>query len=680
MLDLTFFSGKQAFRSHPLIRERATVDGFRNGFDATHYILEMNNQQLIQQMPVEEEDEDHRANDEEEEDEDDNDRMEEEDEEEEAANPGEEGVLEGGVAEGDESRTLASEADIVLYFLCIENFRDHPDHPILRPGVKVRIGLGKNTRLSAVMQRYVEVCNQIRPDPDGTTIRSFSGVELSDLEFAHASLLRNSDTAEQGALMKDDVVRVRQNRCDQVEQEREATRLQRESDLVFLDAMREMCFKPSLANVVLDCQGTLVTTKNTVLSAPRASTLLRCDAALVSRRCPWLGRLIEGAVAVYSSSVPLEERPKSVVSTPEPLTDRGSPPPSLDHGGAETVVNGSQRVQDESVHDEDDIDDHPIQVLNVSPRARNQDLLPHNEEAAISAAQIECDDESQGEQTDFDSAAKYHVTIPNHAPEPMELLLEYCYTHRVVGLGNEAFRAAARTKLVPRDGKGNVPPQGSKRWVNRGEPSVPFDVAAAGITLAEEASMPRLSLMCEVAASMLVAPHNVIEALSLCQRTQDQWGNPLPRLRRASMEVVFHSKPFGIVYDRIYNNLAFKEAVQERASLLVPALFTGTADAVEECLGKKRHHSYRERDWKVPLFDRCRRHDQEDKLKRAKERSRSKNHRDNSRGSDEYPLIVDELDAMGNDVASRKCMKRLRAHSVRSSLRRAEKRERRGSH
>ena len=569
----------------------------------------------------------------------------------------------------------------VLYFLCTEHFKDHPDHPILRPGIKVRIGLGKNTRLSAVMERYVEVCNQIRPD-GSSAISSSSHIEISDLEFVYAAVLKGQDTAEQGALMKDDVVRVRQYRWEQNDRDREANRLQRESDLVYLEQMRQMVDKQSLGNVLLDCQGPSVSNKCSAFNSQRLTTLVWCDAALVSKRCPWLGRIIEASSAGLSSTAAPTERSKSVVSLPEPLPYVGSPSSTIARNGVARVDslatgNGRRSVQDDSIPDDEDLDDHPIQVLDFAPHPSNRVGLQQNAVALAAAAQIECDDESNGEGTDFDLEGKCTVVIPNHSSEAVKLLLEYCYTNRVVCLGHEAFRLAARTKPVPRDGKGNLPPHGTKRWANRGEPTLSFDLAAAAIVLAEEASIPRLSLMCEVAASHLVSQLNVIEALSLCKRTQDQWGNPLQRLRRAAMEVVFHSKPFGIVYDRIYKNVAFKEAVEERAPLLVPALFSGTADAVEECLGKKRYHSYRERDWKSALYDRFGRHDQDDKLKRAQERSRHRKSRESNSGSEEYPLIVDELDALGNDAASRKCMKRLRKHS---SLRRADKRERRGSH
>eukprot|EP00522_Entomoneis_paludosa_P008308 CAMPEP_0172458122 /NCGR_PEP_ID=MMETSP1065-20121228/25907_1 /TAXON_ID=265537 /ORGANISM="Amphiprora paludosa, Strain CCMP125" /LENGTH=644 /DNA_ID=CAMNT_0013212213 /DNA_START=129 /DNA_END=2063 /DNA_ORIENTATION=+ len=631
------------------------------------------------QMPVEEDEDEDRGiehpngedeDDEDDEDDDDEPMDEEDDEDDDVGNAGEEDTLEGGVADGDERANSASDADIVLYFLCSESFKDHPDHPILKPGVKVRIGLGKNTRLSAVMQRYVYVCNQ-ELSVDGNNNITCNTIELADLEFVHAAVLKGSDTAEQGALMKDDVVRVRQNRWEQHEREREANRMQRESDVGFLEEMRALVDNQANSTIALDCHGPPLPSGRNVFSRQRQGTTIFCDASLVSKRCPWLGRTISGALAGVLE--PVEdgaERAKSVVSLPEPLGDVDSSPSVK----APPKPDGDDPIEDAAnLGDDDEFeDDHPIQVLDFAPRLADRDIMNQNEDAA---AQIENDDDSQGEAENLELGGRSIVVIPNHPVEAMRLLLEYCYTNRVISLGQEAFRIAARTKPSPREYKGNLPPFGMKRWPGRGEPTVSFELAAATLTLAEEASMPRFSLMCEVAASHLVSPSNVVEALMLCKRTQDQWGNQLQRLRRAAMEVVFHSRAYG-VYDNIYKQPSFKESVVKKAPLLVPSLFKGTADCVEESLGKKQYHNFKERDWKTSLYEDCRRYDDEDKLKRARERAKYRPIQDSA--PDDHPLIVDEYDALGNEVASRKCMKRLRGHSVRSTLRR-EKRERRGS-
>jgi len=611
----------------------------------------------------------------EEDDEDDDEPMDEDDDEDDDPGNVEEDTVEGGIADADDSRSLSSEADIVLYLLCAEQLKDHDDHPILKPGVKVRIGLGKNTRLSAVMQRYVEVCNQVRVD--GNQQISPAQIELSDLEFFHASVLKGGDTAEQGALMKDDVVRVRRNRWEHHEKEKEANKKQRESDVQFLEKMRNCVDSPANATVVLDCKGRKLRNTRGVFSRNQHPTKVFCDAALVSKRCPWLGKIISAAISGERRPRLETERTKAVIADglPKPVMDGDEPSAARAQGGEPKPDGGVARVA--GVQDEDDFDDdHAIQVLNY-PRPENRGNVQQYEDTA---AQIENDDDDSGvgaeeEEEDVESRL-LSVEIPDHPAEALRLLLEYCYTNRVLQLGQEAFRLAARTKPVHREQKGNLNPYGTKRWPNRGEPTISFELAAGAIRLAEEASMPRFSLMCEIAASHLVTPANVVEALTLCKRSQDQHGNQLQRLRRAAMDVVFHSKAAFGTYENIYMQPGFKDAVEQRAPLLVPALFNGTADSVEESLGKKKYYNYRQRDWKASLYERFQKNDDDDRRSRARERAKYRSIGDGL--EDEHPLIVDELDALTNDVASRKTMKRLRSHSSRSSS--SRKRERRGSH
>ena len=108
-------------------------------------------------------------------------------------------------------------------------------------------------------------------------------------------------------------------------------------------------------------------------------------------------------------------------------------------------------------------------------------------------------------------------------------------------------------------------------------------------------------------------------------------------------------------------------------------IFTGTADVVEESLGKKNYYDYKERDWRTELYVSFRRHDRDDKRQRQMEREKYRKDRDS--GTQEQPLIVDELDELNQHPheAVRKSSMRMRGHSVRSALRR-DKRERRGSH
>jgi hypothetical protein len=141
--------------------------------------------------------------------------------------------------------------------------------------------------------------------------------------------------------------------------------------------------------------------------------------------------------------------------------------------------------------------------------------------------------------------------LANHSPDAAKLLLEFCYTNRVIPLGCIAFLQSCKSKP---DRKQNepVPPfsigssSGSHHWPNRGEPTVSFPVVVATLALAEEASLPRLSLMCEIAAARLVSSTNVMDALAMYQTQKELTGNSLPRLRKAAMDIVLRSGPRGV--------------------------------------------------------------------------------------------------------------------------------------
>ena len=78
----------------------------------------------------------------------------------------------------------------------------HRDHPILKPTLKVAIGLDKSTKLGTVFERYVAFCNDHRGGGGGTgdngdtsSSRSRSGGEklsVEALEFVHCSVLQLS--------------------------------------------------------------------------------------------------------------------------------------------------------------------------------------------------------------------------------------------------------------------------------------------------------------------------------------------------------------------------------------------------------------------------------------------------------------------------------------------------------
>jgi hypothetical protein len=113
-------------------------------------------------------------------------------------------------------------------------------------------------------------------------------------------------------------------------------------------------------------------------------------------------------------------------------------------------------------------------------------------------------------------------------------------------------KPAYKKEVVP------VPPCSLKiiRLLNIGDPTVSFSTALAGITLAEEANMLRLSLMCEVAASQLVNCGNAVDALAACETHKQLKSNPR----------LFSERPPHILSKVRGVNSITKSVTRERAS------------------------------------------------------------------------------------------------------------------
>ena len=540
-----------------------------------------------------------------------------------------------------------------LFVVCHEAIKKFPNHPILSPGVTVQIGLGKSTRLESVFERYVKVCKTRDPASREITV--------NDLEFVHSTVLKGSETYEQAALMKDDRIRVRGERSLAAQQEKERNKIQRESDLHYFTQMKSLLRPdPVLAQdtVLLDCCGTLPNN-----SQPRVRFLVPCIVSLASHRCSWLRRKIEVALA--------NQKPEDLDQKRRFRADRWLRPSNSQDTARSSAISHGRDANTAFTKEEDD--EEPIQMVD---RNQNDD---ERVAAAAAAAPVAAEIEMEGEDQDTEDEAMEEmetrrvVTIEDHPPEAMILLLEYCYSNRVPSLGIEAFKIAAETKLLSREYQGNVPPfpvsSGAKRWPNRGEPTVTFEMALACMELAEEADMPRLSLMCEVAASQLVQSSNVVSALTVCSRIQKETGNEFSRLRQAAMDVVLHAKR------SVTDKSAFRQALQEESKLLVPTLLQGLVQSMTERMDRRSLYEYENRDWQTTAyayFDQC---DRDDDYKRNRERRQRRIER---HPEGEQPIVVDEYEAL----ATRKSLKRARAggHSFRSVLRRTEKRDRRNSH
>jgi hypothetical protein len=108
-------------------------------------------------------------------------------------------------------------------------------------------------------------------------------------------------------------------------------------------------------------------------------------------------------------------------------------------------------------------------------------------------------------------------------------------------------------------------------------------LALAGIALAEEAQLSRLSLMCEIAASQLVNQNNVIDVLSACHSQQLKTGNRLPILRKAAMlDCIYTNGSIGI--DRLMDRPNFKASLEEKSTLVIPSLLEGTVELLPQNL------------------------------------------------------------------------------------------------
>jgi len=534
----------------------------------------------------------------------------------------EDGSLDGGVAvppNADGQTKRPSECDLMLYLDCMETLDDvAPSHSILQPGNIVAIGLDKNTKLSAVFQRFCDFLNEQYP---------MAKMERSDFDFFHCNVLKGGDTAETAALMKNDHIEVRKNRKDEREADAEEYRVQREMDRDYFRSMRLLLpdtLGSKTCDVVLDCRGKLVDEKG--LNQEVLRTDVRGHSSLLTKRCKWLGDIIQNAREELDR--------QSVVTVPE----------QENH-----MADGVARLPAADSVREDDEDDG----IEALPYA-----LEHNEvEANRSAAEIENDEDddddvkmppTRRESSDIFASRSsggggnlLWVTISNHSPDAVRLLLEYCYTNRVVPLGQDAFLKACLT-TSDRDKRNPLKPfsgpvapfhnhsSRTRGWPNDGMPTVSFAVALAGIYLAEEASMSRLSLMCEVAASELVKPSNVVEALSRCTAQEKLTGNPLPILRNAAMSVLFENGTPGV--EAMCRTPTFQRALKEKTVSIVPSLLVGTMEAVTPekknknlTAGCKRELSQES----TALFDEC---DKDDAFQRDMERRKRRAERGGNNG------------------------------------------------
>mmetsp|Transcript_8738 Transcript_8738/g.13095 ORF Transcript_8738/g.13095 Transcript_8738/m.13095 type:complete len:693 (+) Transcript_8738:141-2219(+) len=554
-----------------------------------------------------EEDEDDNDNDEEDEDED-----EEEDEdpaEDDEENEDDREAIDGGVAGEvfDEQRqkiTRALKCPLVLYFECDEDLSDiAPNNPLLLRGATVYVGLDKGSKLSVVFQHYCDFVNSKSPS---TKPGSRVYIKPTDLEFMHCTTLDAQHTVEASAMMKNDRIRVVRERSKDRSAKAEMIRLQRESDRKYFKELRSLLPNPSPegmgSDVILECQGKVKDERG--FSQNVLATTVRANSVLIAKRCKWLGQKI--------STAREDMRRRAEMTIP-----------------SDEVKSESKEAERSSSQSDDE--EYDIVPSNPLPAVDNNN---NNAIAAdrVLAAEIEDDEEDDevdaGKSTTNEQASTSHlrdVASSNsvwislqHSPQAVKLLLEYCYTNRVQALGQDAFLKASKFPN-PKDvgalaakESGPVPPFRKHEWPDGGAPTVSLHLALAGIALAEEAHMPRFSLMCEVAASKLVDYSNVIDVLAACQTQQQQTGNRLPLLRKAAMLDCVFGK-------RYFENPIFKNNMIARKDLVIPSVLDGSIEVFPTNLDSKEVLKKKEKmqKEKKQIFDML---DESDRNKRLFER------------------------------------------------------------
>lgn len=422
---------------------------------------------------------------------------------------------------------------LMLYLEIDDDVEDLcPNNKYLKRGSTVYIGLDKTTKLEAVFEHFCSFINKEAKTSDR--------VKPADFEFLHCTLLDKNHTVEASAMMKNDRIKVRRDGSKQRAQKAEIARQQRESDRKYFNDMRQLLQNSQDftrgCDVVLDCKGK-VNNQNVL------ATTVKANSAMLSKRCKWLAEKIEDAKD--------EMRRREEMTVPEESKEEG---------------------KDDSFEGKSDDEDD---IMPAFPARENEAVAGGNHSIKVE----DDDEEDEPPKKPKAKSSPNSVVVPlDHSPEAVKLLLEYSYTNRVISLGFSAFNKASR-HIGPTGLKepGPVPPFRKHDWPKNGQPQVSLHVALAGIALAEEAQMPRLSLMCEFAASQLVNQNNVLDVLSACQSQQQKTGNKLQILRKAAMsECIYANGSTGI--DRLMEKPTFRTNFEEKSALVVPSLLEGTVE------------------------------------------------------------------------------------------------------
>ena len=513
--------------------------------------------------------------------------------------------------------TRSLKCPLVLYFeiadkdLQSSTTTTQSNNPVLKLGTTVYIGLDKNTKLSTVFEQYVKFVNSKKKKPKGSSNSSrLTDIKMSDLEFMHVQLLDASQTVEASAMMKNDHIKVYRERSKERQTKIEIIRQQRESDRKYFNDLRQLLPNPSLSDslpfglggsnnkgggcdVILDCRGKLKDEGGR--SQAVLATTVRANSVVISQRCKWLG------LKISSVKEDARRRAEMTVDVDEDVDDEQL-------GGEKEAPSNLDSQKSSGMSDDEEDDDI---IMGEEGAVTNRRAVDDNNAPGSGVSKVEDYDEDDdnkppavkvkaakkkspassgnggGGQLDSASSSAFPNSIwvtLDHSPQAVKLLLEYCYTNRVQSLGQEAFVKGSKYPIAKEVGPiakhdGPVPPYKKHDWPMGGSPTVSLYLALAGITLAEEAHMPRLSLMCEIAASQLVNEHNVIDVLCACQVQQQSTGNRLPILRKAAMlDCIYNRGSSGV--ESLSKKESFKNGIEERRGLVISSLLDGTIEVM----------------------------------------------------------------------------------------------------
>lgn len=460
-------------------------------------------------------------------------------------------------------------------------------------GTTISIGLDKTTKLSAVFERFCVFVNTYKQE------ESRICVEMKDLEFLHCSILDPSDTVETAALMKNDRIKVYRNQVKRRKSETIFMKEKRDSDRLYFQQMRtllpDLNPSPLKCDVIFHCKGKIKDEqgyKQEVLS-----TFVKGYSSILSRRCKWLSRQI---MMARESDVNQDQRNNILPIYENSNNEVVVAIPEIDGAFVPWRVNENQNNLNNPEPGnianpvEDDEDDHDYNRPYSSSGAISGDHRDNYSNDGIRS--------SSPIISFFGSHTSNALQVTlMHPPEAVKLLLEYCYTNRVVPLGYKAFKQSFKPIVEytirndMREVSGPIAPFVKSSWPNRGLPTISLSVALAGIQLAEEAKLPRLSLMCEVAAAQLVNPTSVLKALALCEEQKQKTGNNLLYLRKEIMR--YHILGHG---RRGVNDLSsmpsWIKTLHEKSDVVVPSLMKGVKETILDEQKKFNEPSHKARE------------------------------------------------------------------------------------